>query len=137
MNADFLDAHERHWSDAELLKASANLANADHLYGFSAECGLKRLMLAFGMKPKSDGSPEDKTDRVHADKVWIRFESYRANHNDGVRYVLPATSPFHNWTAEQRYAHRSEFDAARVADHRAGAELVRKLIKQAQREGLI
>jgi hypothetical protein len=49
MQADFLDAHERHWQDAELLLTNQRLANADHLYGMSAECGLKRLMLAFGM----------------------------------------------------------------------------------------
>ncbi len=43
MQADFLDAHERHWQDAELLLTNQRLANADHLYGMSAECGLKRL----------------------------------------------------------------------------------------------
>ena len=35
----FLDAHNRHWKDAELLFCRARLANADQLYGFSAECG--------------------------------------------------------------------------------------------------
>lgn len=47
MNTDYLDAHERHWDDAELLKATARHANADHLYGMSAECGLKCLMIKF------------------------------------------------------------------------------------------
>jgi hypothetical protein len=40
MNADFLDAHYRHWQDAELLFGRGRLANADHLYGLAAECGL-------------------------------------------------------------------------------------------------
>jgi len=44
MTADFLDAHERHWTDAEILFAQGRFANADHLYGLSAECGLKWLM---------------------------------------------------------------------------------------------
>ncbi len=35
MNADFLDAHERHWDDAEILLAQNSLPNADHLYGLS------------------------------------------------------------------------------------------------------
>jgi hypothetical protein len=42
MNTDFLDAHERHHDDADHLHANARHANADHLYGVSAECGLKR-----------------------------------------------------------------------------------------------
>jgi hypothetical protein len=49
MNTDFYDAHQRHWDDAELLYEKQRWANADHLYGMAAECGLKQLMLAFGM----------------------------------------------------------------------------------------
>ena len=40
--ADFSDAHVRHWRDAELLYAARCWGNADQLYGFSAECGLRR-----------------------------------------------------------------------------------------------
>lgn len=40
---DFADAHRRHWGDAELLFRSRRLGNADHLYGLSAECGLKAV----------------------------------------------------------------------------------------------
>ncbi len=42
MSVDFGDAHIRHWKDAELLYCVQHLANADHLYGMAAECGLKR-----------------------------------------------------------------------------------------------
>ena len=38
--ADFGDAHSRHREDAELLFREQRWANADHLYGLSAECGL-------------------------------------------------------------------------------------------------
>lgn len=44
MAENFLDAHHRHWDDAELLYQAQRWANADHLFGVSAECGLKRLM---------------------------------------------------------------------------------------------
>lgn len=40
----FRDAMDRHWQDAELLHRKERLANADHLYGLSAECGLKALL---------------------------------------------------------------------------------------------
>ena len=47
--ADFRDAHLRHWQDAELLFEHQRWANADQLYGLSAECGLKAVMRALGM----------------------------------------------------------------------------------------
>lgn len=54
---DFADAHGRHWGDAELLYAHECLANADQLYGFSAECGLKALMEVLGMRLDPSGRP--------------------------------------------------------------------------------
>ena len=70
MNADFLDAHRRHLRDADYLFSASRLANADHLYGMAAECGLKRLMMAFGMQTDNTGSPVDRQkDRIHAEKV--------------------------------------------------------------------
>ena len=47
--ADFVDAHFRHWGDAELLFTNGRWANADQMYGFSAECGMKAVMVALGM----------------------------------------------------------------------------------------
>ncbi|MGL6484113.1 hypothetical protein ACSZNY_13205 [Aeromonas caviae] len=137
MQADFLNAYERHWNDAEVLRQAQCLANADHLYGISAECGLKRLMLAFGMPHNTSGSPRDRADWVHVDGVWARFESYRSGHMQGAGYSLPMNNPFDNWHASDRYAHHSNFDHARVTGHQAGAQLVCNLIKQAQRNGLI
>jgi len=138
MQADFLDAHERHWTDAETLFQAQRWANADHLYGMAAECGLKRLMLAFGMKVNpSTGSPVDGKDWKHANGIWARFESYRCGHHQGAAYVLPTPDPFTDWEVAQRYAHQSNFDQARVNDHQSGASQVRELVKKARREGLI
>lgn len=70
MQADFLDAHQRHWQDAKLLFQAQRWANADHLFGMAAECGLKRLMQAFGMPFDSDGDrPAKLEDRKHANEV--------------------------------------------------------------------
>ncbi|MEC5213052.1 hypothetical protein RCH06_001594, partial [Polaromonas sp. CG_9.5] len=96
MNADFLDAHHRHLRDADCLFSASHLANADHLYGMAAECGLKRLMIAFGMQTNDTGAPENrKKDWIHAEKVWVRltlppenvslaewFNSDKENEND-------------------------------------------------------
>lgn len=137
MQADYLDAHDRHWNDAECLFQMQRWANADHLYGLAAECGLKRLMLAFGMPyDNARDRPGKQEDRVHADGIWARFESYRCGHHHGARYALPP-NPFANWKVAQRYAHQSNFDGQRAAAHQAGANAVHDLIRQAQQEGLI
>ena len=132
MNLDFFDAHQRHWEDAELLKGGNRLANADHLFGISAECGLKCLMIIFGMNPDVSGA-----DKVHADKIWNRFESYRSGHNQGAKYTLPTVNPFSDWNVNQRYARRVDFDISRLSSHRAGAEAVLNLIKKAKLAGLL
>jgi hypothetical protein len=137
MNIDFLDAYLRHWEDAEALFGSERWANADHLYGLAAECGLKRLMIAFGMPVTTDGDPQHRNDRVHADQVWIRYETYRSGHGSGSGYALPSPNPFNNWHVSQRYAAQTNFTQSHVNAHRTGADLVRKLIQQAQRDGLI
>lgn len=138
MQADFLDAHMRHWDDAERLFVAERWANSDHLYGVSAECGLKQLMLAFGM-PFDSGRdrPHSEQDRKHVDSLWARYESYRHGHHQGAGYVLVGANAFEDWHVSQRYAHQLRFDANRAASHRDGADLVRQLIKKAQREGLI
>lgn len=138
MNSDFLDAHHRHWQDAEQLFSAQRWANADHLYGLAAECGLKRLMLAFGMPfGVNQDRPGDSADRKHANGVWARYETYRSAHPRGANYGLPSSKPFHNWHVSQRYAHRRHFTQVRMDGHREGARRVGELINRASVEGLL
>jgi len=138
MKADFLDALDRHWLDAELLHGNERWANADHLYGFAAESGLKGLMLEFGMPiDETKDIPSNEKDRKHADAIWARYESYRSGHHKGADYLLPEPNPFDNWRASDRYASQSQFDQVHVTPHRRGAELVRELVKKANLEGLL
>lgn len=136
MQADYLDAHERHWNDAESLFQAQRWANADHLYGIAAECGIKRLMLAFGMPyDTSRDRPASKDDRVHANGIWVRFQSYSTGRMQRAGYVLPGNNPFDNWDVSDRYARQSNFDQTRVQGHQAGAGTVHGLIAKAQRDG--
>jgi hypothetical protein len=138
MQADYIDAHERHWNDAELLFTGQRWANADHLYGMAAECGLKRLMQAFDM-PFDTGKdrPAKGSDCSHADGVWARYESYRSGHIRGAGYILPTNNPFADWNISQRYAHQNHFNQVRTMAHQTGASQVCQLIKKAILEGLI
>ncbi len=138
MMTDFLDAHQRHWDDAERLFNAKRWANADHLYGLTAECGIKRLMLAFGM-PFDAGrnAPAKREDRAHANAIWARLESYRAGYGRSTGFSLPTLNPFRDWDISDRYAHQANFDEGRTLAHKNGAAIICNLIKKAQREGLL
>lgn len=135
MAPDFHDAHHRHWEDAELLLENNRLANADHLYGMAAECGLKRLMIVFGMTLDNDIPPP--CDRVHANEIWVRYDAYRTGHVYGDRFPLSNINPFHNWRAAQRYDNRSGYNLPYVTPHRNGAQTVQKLLQKALLEGIL
>ncbi len=84
-----------------------------------------------------DGSPTDRLDRVHADKVWGRYETYRFNNLSGANYVLPSPNPFHDWEASQRYANSNDILLPSVQAHKGAAETVAAMVRKAQLEGLI
>jgi hypothetical protein len=73
-------------------------------------------------------------DRVHINKIWYRYETYRAG--IGIQeYMLPQSNPFDNWDISDRYAHESSFGQPYVEQHRLGVKEVRKLINKALLEG--
>lgn len=137
MNADFLDAHRRHMIDGETLFQASRLANADQLFGFSVECGLKKLMGGFGMLVDATGCPTTQADKVHAEKVWDRYETYRSAGGGGAGYVLPSPNPYHDWHASQRYANSGDVLLPNVENHRAAAGTVATLVRKAVLEGVI
>ena len=134
MGADFQDAHGRHWEDAESLFESERFANADHLYGLAAECGLKALMVAWGMGYNyAHDKPSDPSDRQHANGIWQRYGQYLQG-PQASDYQL-STNPFNDWRIEQRYWPRSCIERDTVNRHRHGAEEVREVVQQARRDG--
>ena len=136
MKTDYLDAHERHLEDAEMLFDGQRLANADHLYGIAAECGVKQLMVLFGMQVDSKGTPTDRKNWFHADQAWTRYESYRTGYAANTLFSLPSDDPFHDWKVEQRYYNRTDFDIGIVTAHRSGAIAVKNLMKNVKISGL-
>lgn len=133
---DFLDSHERHLTDAELLFGRARYANADHLFGLSAECGLKRLMEVFGMNLEPDGRPPDR-DRRHINQLRPRFDAYRSGHPLGTQYGLAPNDPFSDWVVDQRYEHQGRYTKALVESHQKGAQDIAALIHSARLGGIL
>ena len=135
-HADFADAHRRHWEDAELLLAHARWANADQLYGYSAECGLKMVMAWLDMPVDSRSVPTEDEHRVHVQKLWPEFRAF-ARAREGARYIdlLPPNTPFADWSHHDRYAHRRHVGDEDAKRHREAANEVRSLVDLALEDG--
>ena len=137
-SADFKDAHCRHWADAETLFRNSRWANADHLYGFSVECGLKAVMAKLGMQLDSFGSPKEFKYRTHVNSLWPKFQVF-AQGRGGSWFVtnLPKGEPFANWTEHDRYAHQQYITESETVAHRDAANKVLNILKNARMMGLL
>ena len=134
--ADFADAHRRYLEDAELLFENARWATADHLYGLSAECGLKAIMLRLGMDVDDvSGAPREREHRQHLPKFWRVFENFAGKH-DGARYVgmLSAHRRFDDWSINDRYTHGCNFQDENVRPHSDAARGVSEVVREATQE---
>lgn len=132
LQADFAAAHRRHWQDAELLFRSSRLGNADHLYGLSAECGLKAVMERLGMPVDATGLPPREY-RAHVQDLWPQFEAF-ASRLGGARRVedLPVGSPFADWSHHHRYARGGYSGENAVSRHRNAADGIRRMVQAAE-----
>ena len=135
---DFLDAHERHWHDATLLYKNHRLANADYLYGLSAECGLKAVMTALDPGTLSPRGGLRRKYKQHIDQLWSTFISL-AHARQGAQYVaiLGSGNPFADWRIDQRYSPQRLFHQESVKAHSEGANRIRQLVHQARLDGIL
>ena len=131
MSTNFRDASARHFEDAEILLREARKANADHLFGLSAECSLKAVMLALGMAVTTGGTPADKGHKVHMPELWAAFQSF-ASGRLASRYLEPLdkTNPFSDWAVDQRYWERSAILDTALARHERAAEQCRASLEK-------
>jgi hypothetical protein len=138
MPVDFRDSAGRHKKDADLLHANSRWANADHLFGLSAECALKSVMQGLGMTLDPKGIPSAPYN-VHVNKLWAGFQSF-ANSRSGAAYsavLAGATNPFSNWDISQRYEQGSQVTQAVAEAHRNGADLAMQILNAAILDGVV
>lgn len=137
MSTNYRDASDRHFEDAELLLAQTREANADHLFGLSAECSLKAIMLALGMAVTIDGVPADRGHKVHMPELWAAFQSF-ARGRLASRYLEPLDkgNPFTDWTIDQRYWSRSSITVSAPTEHKSGAEQCRLSLEKLLLDGV-
>lgn len=140
---DYAAAAQRHKRDGDLLfgAPSPRLENADHLYGFAAECALLgglRILNRAGLYPelaldeKGAVANEDLRRSGHIREVWSHmigrvfrmkdrgiqtlFQRFSA-HRDG-----SSKEPFRDWSVNDRYRGDGHTNLERVVAHKTGAE---------------
>lgn len=132
---DFAAAHRRHWEDAELLLGHERLGNADHLYGFCAECGLKAVMTRLGMPLELSGDPNEREHRKHIQELWPVFKSF-AGERAGAVYLrqLPRENPFSDWSHHARYSQTGCSGKNAVDQHRDAARGILRMVELAEQD---
>ena len=138
MAIDFPDAHERNWNDAELLHQNARNASADQLFGVSAECGLKFLLVHFNaVHVDNAGDLTERKNRQHINVLWNLYNSLISG-TMSRDYFLPIDiEPFTDWDISKRYHHRDYLSETVLISHMRGAHIVKDLMTKAKIEGLV
>lgn len=141
---NFHGAALRHHSDAVFLQADRRNANAGHLYGFVAECGLKALLVAGGLQTKSDGDIEQNRKganfRLHVDKLANQINMIHSfldgRTMTGYLAHIPDIANFCDWDTSHRYFDESQIPAA-LERWGAAALQVMKMLDMAKADGKI
>ena len=121
MAESYTEAALRHWTDGLLLERERRLSNADHLFGFAAECAIK---VALTQVPGCQvGGRLHRRYLEHVDKLWslLPLQGIQARF-PGLVAVLKAGTPFDDWEIDQRYAADDEISEEAAARHRNAAK---------------
>lgn len=146
MPTSYKDSARRHVNDAEYLWISGSvsrLPNASQLYGISAECSLKAILIGLGLPAKPDGGVVDHKTYGHVNKLWNEFATYAAGQLGG-RYAgmlasgIGGALPFSSWDVSHRYAPDAWLAAqhADFTDQRTAARDCIALLELAIQDGL-
>lgn len=118
-----------------MLFACERWPNADQLYGFSAECGLKAVMVELGMPVDETGAPTLEKHRKHVHELWPEFAQFVNGPAQGAWFRdFPGGEPFRDWRHHDRYANGRQFDRRSVDPHRKAADRICRMVRQFAQE---
>lgn len=148
MPTSYPESAKRHLRDAEFLCDShdvARLPNASQLFGFSAECALKAVLIGLGVPTNpAHGGVAKRKEFGHLPGLWQQFSAYAGGQLGGkyLAALQPAAgtvAPFANWSVDDRYAPDTWLAARNpdVTDHRANARDCMALLELAQEDGIV
>lgn len=139
---DYPAAARRHQTDGHHLHEKDRLDNADHLYGFAAECALLGSLCVLhragvysklSLDEQGQVQDEDLRRNGHVKELWstmigrvfrlqdrrdiqVLFQRFQ-QHRDGT-----SREPFRDWSVNNRYRPDNHVPRERVEAHRSGAE---------------
>lgn len=117
---NYAEAALRHWKDAELLEKESRVENADHHYGFAAECAIKKVLVAF---PTFSSQGElGASYKKHVNMLWekVNDQSLQKSY-PGLSALLKSANPFLDWEVNQRYAADGGVSKVAMASHKKSA----------------
>ncbi|MEX1364929.1 MAG: hypothetical protein AB1Z98_17505 [Nannocystaceae bacterium] len=138
MAVSFTEAAKRHSTDASLLDTAKRTANANHLWGFAAECALKAVLR--GVDPtlfSATGVPGNAF-KVHIDKLWPSAVNFFSGRSEAyLSSALPiAPNPFDQWSVHGRYDSDADTPSATLhAQHQTAAKRCLSLLATARLNG--
>lgn len=141
-SVDFHQAAKRHFMDAGLLMNQGRQANAGHLYGFVAECGIKSLLVLNGY-PTDPASGEilekKKKFRTHIHELVNNINMIHTflDGRGAAKYLtmIPSIGNFSNWKTDHRYYVDSALPPS-ITDWRNASQEVMRMLEQAMLDGV-
>jgi hypothetical protein len=137
VGVSFTEAAGRHATDAKLLDAAGRLHNANHLWGFAAECALKAVLRAVDATLFEPNGTPKRPYKEHIDQLWPLVATFMSGRSEAyLSGLLPATDPFDRWSVHGRYdANADAPDTVTHDVHRRGAEVCLLALELAQSNG--
>ncbi len=114
---NYADAALRHWNDAKLLEEKNCVENADHHYGFTAECAIKKVLIE--LPAFSNIGMLENAYKEHVNNLWgkVNDQSLQKSY-PALSALLKAANPFSDWHVNQRYAADGEISRAAMDLHK-------------------
>jgi hypothetical protein len=140
-NVDFQGASKRHYQDAELLIANKRIPNAGHLLGFAAECGIKALLVAYGLEtdPQTGDIKEARPPRykTHVNTLINNVQTFAVSRQYS-KYLgmMPNLKAFSDWDTGHRYWNGAAIPPAHSRWRNAAREVV-QMLDQAKLDGVL
>lgn len=107
----------RHWIDATILETENSLGNADHLFGFAAECAIKTTLVKLPAFAKSGELQHEY--KEHINTLWekAKHHSIQKTHPK-LAAILKTPNQFSDWNVNQRYFADGEISKAAMESHK-------------------
>ena len=123
MADNFSQSAVRHWNDAVTLEGAGRTENADQLFGFAAECGIKSALVEYPAIYK-DGEINERY-KQHINDLWQRVALQSLQKRfPALLAVLRLANPFHDWSTNQRYAGDKTIPGEAVQRHKNSAKRI-------------